>query len=138
MTFNTHYTCSYQPASSYKSFLLFSLFLSLSLKKANIKNNQMRLSCFVCLLLFLITVSVQLDETVSLRRDMKKLLEIQDKIRERLAVAPSLPPLSSPSSPFPKMVSISHISLCTYTYMHTCVLFCERVGFGLVWCRWAE
>ncbi|WZY85223.1 hypothetical protein YC2023_031607 [Brassica napus] len=39
----------------------------------------------------------------SLRRDMK-LLEIQEKIQERLAVTPSLPPLSSPSSPFPKMV----------------------------------
>ncbi|KAJ4912721.1 Pectin lyase-like superfamily protein [Raphanus sativus] len=36
---------------------------------------------------------------------MTKLLEIQDKIHERLATAPSLPPpLSSPSSPFPKMV----------------------------------
>ncbi|KAG5413501.1 hypothetical protein IGI04_001068 [Brassica rapa subsp. trilocularis] len=64
----------------------------------------MRHSCFVCLLLFLITVSVQFDETISLRRDMTKLLEIQDKIQERLAVAPSLPPLSPPSSPFPKMV----------------------------------
>ncbi|KAH0935274.1 hypothetical protein HID58_012391, partial [Brassica napus] len=38
------------------------------------------------------------------RRDMTKLLEIQEKIQERLAVTPSLPPLSSPSSPFPKMV----------------------------------
>ncbi|KAL0834387.1 hypothetical protein Bca101_086276 [Brassica carinata] len=64
----------------------------------------MRHSCFVCLLLFLITVSVQLDETISLRRDMTKLLEIQDKIQERLAVAPTVPPVSSPSSPFPKMV----------------------------------
>ncbi|KAF8102938.1 hypothetical protein N665_0190s0055 [Sinapis alba] len=64
----------------------------------------MRLSCFVCLLLFLIIISVQLDETLSLRRDMTKLLEIQDRIQERLAVAPSLPPLASPSSPFPKMV----------------------------------
>ncbi|CAN6986417.1 unnamed protein product [Brassica rapa subsp. trilocularis] len=64
----------------------------------------MRHSCFVCLLLFLITVSVQLDETISLIRDMTKLLEIQDKIQEKLAVAPSLPPLSPPSSPFPKMV----------------------------------
>ncbi|KAF2533720.1 hypothetical protein F2Q70_00032825 [Brassica cretica] len=35
---------------------------------------------------------------------MTKLLEIQEKIQERLAVTPSLPPLSSPSSPFPKMV----------------------------------
>ncbi|WZZ25005.1 hypothetical protein YC2023_008406 [Brassica napus] len=64
----------------------------------------MRHSCFVCLLLFLITVSVQLDETISLRRDMTKLLEIEDKIQERLAVAPTVPPVFSPSSPFPKMV----------------------------------
>ncbi|CAH8390876.1 unnamed protein product [Eruca vesicaria subsp. sativa] len=64
----------------------------------------MRLYCFSCLFLFLITISSRFDEISSSRRDMTKLLEIQDKIQERLAVTPSLPPLSSPPSPFPKMV----------------------------------
>lgn len=139
MTFNT-LTRSYQRlhSSYYKSFLLFSLFNCLSLSFSH-KTNQMRLQCFVCLLLFLIIVSVQLDETLSLRRDMTKLLEIQDKIHERLATAPSLPPpLSSPSSPFPKMVIISHIfTMYIFICAHVCKLWACG-GLVWFWCRWGE
>ncbi|KAH0915100.1 hypothetical protein HID58_029546 [Brassica napus] len=64
----------------------------------------MRLHCFVCLLLFLLTVSMKFKETLSFRRrDMTKLSEYQDKIQERLAITPTLPPLSS-SSHIPKIV----------------------------------
>ncbi|XP_018450295.1 polygalacturonase QRT3-like [Raphanus sativus] len=64
----------------------------------------MRLSCFVCLLLFLLTVSMKFKETLSFRRrDMTKLSEYQDRIQERLAIIPTLPPLSS-SSHFPKIM----------------------------------
>nr|VDC99465.1 unnamed protein product [Brassica oleracea] len=64
----------------------------------------MRLNFFVCLLLFLITVSMNFKETLSFRRrDMTKLSEYQDKIQERLAITPTLPRLSS-SSHFPKIV----------------------------------
>ncbi|AEE84265.1 Pectin lyase-like superfamily protein [Arabidopsis thaliana] len=56
------------------------------------------------LLLFLITISMEFKETSSLRRDMTKLLKLQEKIQERLAVTPTLSPVSSPSSHSPKMV----------------------------------
>ncbi|XP_010434329.1 PREDICTED: polygalacturonase QRT3-like [Camelina sativa] len=66
----------------------------------------MRLHSFISsLLLFLITISMVFEETLSLRRDMTKLLKFQEKIQERLAVAPTLSPVSSPpSSHSPKMV----------------------------------
>ncbi|KAG7546832.1 Pectin lyase fold/virulence factor [Arabidopsis suecica] len=56
------------------------------------------------LLLFLITISMEFKETLSLRRDMTKLLKFQEKIQERLVVTPTLSPVSSPSSQSPKMV----------------------------------
>jgi len=59
------------------------------------------------LLLFLITISMEFKETSSLRRDMTKLLKLQEKIQERLAVTPTLSPVSSPSSHSPKMVKSS-------------------------------
>ncbi|EOA18460.1 hypothetical protein CARUB_v10007004mg [Capsella rubella] len=70
----------------------------------------MRLHGFVSssLLLFLITITMVFEETLSFRRDMTKLLKFQEKIQERLSVVtPTLSPLSSPSSSSshsPKMV----------------------------------
>ncbi|EFH44155.1 hypothetical protein ARALYDRAFT_914649 [Arabidopsis lyrata subsp. lyrata] len=69
----------------------------------------MKFHCFVCLLLFILTISMEFEETLSFRRrDMTKLSEFQDKIQERLASCSHfiLPPLSSPSFPFPKMLQI--------------------------------
>ncbi|CAH2078478.1 unnamed protein product [Thlaspi arvense] len=75
------------------------------IKKTEIKKDKMRLRCLVCLLLFLLTMSMEFEETLSFRRrDMTKLSEYQDKIQERLMITPTLPPLSSPSSHYPKIV----------------------------------
>ena len=98
--------------------LSFIVSLVLSRRRQKIKKNKMRLYYFVCSLLLLITFSTKFNEISSLRRDMTKLLEIQEKIQERLAVTPSLPPLSSPSSPFPKMVK--HYPHFQYVYTRTC------------------
>ncbi|VVB12329.1 unnamed protein product [Arabis nemorensis] len=64
----------------------------------------MKIDSFVCLLLFFITITNEFEVTLSLRRDKTKLLEFQEKIQERLAITPTLAPLSSPSSHSPKMV----------------------------------